>query len=133
MDKAVYEQPAAAGFRSMIRGRIQLARSALINPKSINDEAVHTARKNLKSARAGLRLLRATVGTRRYSIENTRLRDAARSISSIRDATVMLETAGRLLKNEKNPRLYKFLLNVARLLRQERSRVCSEFCSTVGL
>jgi len=57
-----------------------------------SDEDVHTARKNLKKARAALRLLRPLLGDRAYRARNRELRDAGRCLSPLRDAQVMLGT-----------------------------------------
>jgi CHAD domain-containing protein len=53
---------------------------------------VHEARKDMKKLRALLRLLRAELGDELYRAENARFRDAARSLSGVRDADVMLAT-----------------------------------------
>ena len=53
---------------------------------SISDERAHDARKQLKQARAVLRLLRAELGDTVYRRENRVLRDASRTISPLRDA-----------------------------------------------
>ena len=106
--------------------QVQAARTLLDNSKPISDSNVHAARKHLKSARAGLRLLRGTVGERHYSIENTRLRDAARPLSNVRDTKVLIETAVVLLKTEKNHHHRARLLDLVRLLRRERNKLRSE-------
>jgi CHAD domain-containing protein len=61
-----------------------------------SDESVHDARKELKRARATLRLLRDAIGDRAYRRENEALRDAARPLSVIRDSKVLLDTLNRL-------------------------------------
>jgi len=50
---------------------------------------VHGARKQLKRARATLRLLRAAIGDELYRRENVVARDAARPLSSTRDDEIM--------------------------------------------
>jgi CHAD domain-containing protein len=50
---------------------------------------IHGARKQLKRARATLRLLRAAIGDELYRRENVAARDAARPLSSSRDDEVM--------------------------------------------
>ena len=59
-------------------------------------EAVHDARKDLKKARSLLRLTRAAVDRDERRRENTALRDAGRSLSSARDAEVMLQAVDAL-------------------------------------
>jgi CHAD domain-containing protein len=58
---------------------------------ALNDEQIHEARKDLKRARAVLRLLREVIGDRAYRRENASLRDAARPLSAARDAKVLFE------------------------------------------
>jgi CHAD domain-containing protein len=52
--------------------------------------AVHEARKSIKRVRALLRLIRFEVGEKVYQFENTWMRDTARLISDVRDASVMV-------------------------------------------
>lgn len=59
---------------------------------------VHGARKQLKRARATLRLLRPAIGDEHYRRENTVARDAARPLSKARDNEVMNEALEGLLK-----------------------------------
>ena len=65
---------------------------------SSSDEALHDARKELKRARATLRLLRDAIGDRAYRRENEALRDAARPLSAIRDSKVLLDTLNGLVE-----------------------------------
>src|SRR4051794_27034011 len=60
------------------------------------DAAVHTARKDVKKARALLRLHRSGLGRGRYRRENAALRDAARELSALRDARVLIDTVDAL-------------------------------------
>jgi CHAD domain-containing protein len=57
---------------------------------------VHGARKQLKRARATLRLLRAAIGDEPYRRENVVARDAARPLSSTRDDEVMSDALNGL-------------------------------------
>jgi CHAD domain-containing protein len=54
--------------------------------------AVHSARKAIKKERSLLRLTRGALPARRRRRENRALRDAARGLSSARDAEAMLDT-----------------------------------------
>src|SRR5919197_2091003 len=55
------------------------------------DEAAHDARKRTKKLRALLRLARPELGDKAYRRENRALRDAARLLSPVRDAWVLVE------------------------------------------
>ena len=63
-----------------MRRRIKSALQTLV-PKKSDDDSIHEARKELKKARATLRLLRDALGKKAYKRENTALRDAARPLS----------------------------------------------------
>jgi CHAD domain-containing protein len=58
--------------------------------------AVHETRKDLKKTRAVLRLVRDRIGEETYRRENTRLRDAGRSLAGSRDAEAKVETIASL-------------------------------------
>jgi CHAD domain-containing protein len=59
-------------------------------------EAVHSARKAVKKERALLRLARGSMDPQQRRRENAALRDAARGLSTARDAEAMLETLDAL-------------------------------------
>jgi len=58
--------------------------------------AVHEARKSLKKERALLRLVRESIPKRVFREENVRLREAGRTLSSLRDAQVAVQTVDGL-------------------------------------
>ncbi|HTR75826.1 MAG TPA: CHAD domain-containing protein [Solirubrobacterales bacterium] len=91
---------AATGVRRVIVGRLEKAAERL--GEADGDalaEAVHGARKDLKKARAALRLVRAELGGD-FGRENRALRDAARLLSAGRDAEAKLETLEDLVDGE---------------------------------
>ena len=61
-----------------------------------SDACVHNIRKELKRARAALRMLRECIGIRAYRRDNALLRDAARPLTPLRDARVQLQTLEQL-------------------------------------
>ena len=61
------------------------------------DEAAHDARKRTKRLRALLRLVRPELGEKVYRRENQALRDAARRLSAVRDAWVLVEALDGLV------------------------------------
>ena len=77
---------------------IDSAIGGVTKSKAISDKRAHSARKLLKKARAALRLLRPTIGDVVYRRENTALRDAARSISRLRDAKAQADIVASLRK-----------------------------------
>ena len=56
------------------------------------DHVIHQVRRDLKRARAALRLLRSCIGAPEYHRHNVLIRDAARPLTAVRDSKVMLET-----------------------------------------
>jgi len=84
-----------AKVRKAVRDAIGEALDEL-QPESLDDESVHGARKDLKRARAGLRLLRDAIGRAAYKRENAKLRDAGKPLGRVRDARVMADTIAAL-------------------------------------
>ncbi len=64
-------EPAAKGAARIARRQVKKATEELQSGPDLTDEEVHDVRKRLKKARAALRLLRETIGARRYHRENT--------------------------------------------------------------
>lgn len=64
--------------------------------RPILDESIHNARKSMKNSRAELRLLRKGMPGAAYQSENTRLRDAGRALSPIRDARSVIDAFNSL-------------------------------------
>jgi CHAD domain-containing protein len=61
-----------------------------------NDEGVHAARKACKRARAALRLMRPSLGSPFYRQQNRRIRDAAKPLTTVRDAFVLTQSRDAL-------------------------------------
>jgi CYTH domain-containing protein/CHAD domain-containing protein len=96
------DEDAAAGVRRVIVGRLEKA-SQRLREAGDGDalaESIHGARKDLKKARAALRLVREDLGETTFKRENRELRDAARLLSASRDAEVKLETLERLIEGD---------------------------------
>lgn len=64
----------------------------LLAAKGADPTTVHDVRKSLKRMRSLLRLARPVLGGEVFRCENSRLREAAASLSGTRDAEVMLQT-----------------------------------------
>ena len=87
--------PGLIDARGAVRRHIAASIEILQGRNPLAAESVHRMRKELKRARAGLRLLRDAVGKTAYAHENARLRDAARPLAPLRDADVLAATFGR--------------------------------------
>lgn len=87
---------------------------AILGKKNVTDTDIHDARKQLKKARAALRLLRGSIGEIAYRRENAALRDAAKPLGAARDSRVLVAALDELGQQK----LDKF----RRILRQEQAR-----------
>ncbi len=96
------DEDAATGVRRVITARLEKAADRLREPLDGDAlaEAIHGARKDVKKARAALRLVREDLGEKSFKRENRALRDAARLLSASRDAEVKLETLARLVDGD---------------------------------
>jgi CHAD domain-containing protein len=90
-------EPATESVRRIARAQIAKALDAL-DGESLTDESVHAARKDLKKARASLRLLRSALGEAVYARENMALRDCNRPLSRMRDGKVLIDTLDLLVE-----------------------------------
>ena len=91
------DEELGAGLKRVAAGRAEKALERL-REEDDRAKAVHGARKDLKKLRAVLRLARDELPKQTYKEENRRYRDAGRSLSASRDATVKLKTLDLLLE-----------------------------------
>jgi CHAD domain-containing protein len=87
-------EPLAEGLKRVAAGRTEKALERLqgCGGGKLDPIAVHGARKDMKRLRTVLRILRDDLGDEVYKQEMRRYRDAARALSSTRDAEVKLAT-----------------------------------------
>jgi CHAD domain-containing protein len=91
------DEPIPGTLRDVAVERLERAARRLREEHSDDPvEAVHGARKDLKKARALLRLARPGMPRDAYRRENRALRDIGRAMSGGRDADVMVETSDAL-------------------------------------
>jgi len=69
------------------------------NTLSLNDPAIHTARRRFKEIRGTLRLVRDELGEKTFQRENRTYRDAGRPLSMVRDAKVLLDSLDGLIEH----------------------------------
>src|SRR5438105_7666864 len=90
--------PSPKAVRKKAEKQLQKAVEALSGEAGLDpDEATHDARKRTKRLRALLRLVRRELGDDVYHRENGALRDAARRLSPVRDAWVLVEALDDLV------------------------------------
>jgi CHAD domain-containing protein len=65
---------------------------------ALSSEVVHSVRKRLKRTRALLRLVRDALGSAVYHRENESYRDAARPLTEVRDAEVLIQTFDQFVR-----------------------------------
>jgi len=82
-------------------------------------EAIHAIRKNLKRVRSLYRLVAEEI-PRIQEEENTRLRQVAQSLSAIRDAAALIETAAHLKAEARNGEEKKVLGRIIEALKVRR-------------
>jgi CHAD domain-containing protein len=82
--------------RTALAAELAHALALLSGRRTLDDRAAHALRRSTKRARTLLRLVREAVGERAYRRENRALRDAARTLSPLREARVLLQTLARI-------------------------------------
>jgi CHAD domain-containing protein len=87
---------------NLLQAAVGEALKQLTKSQFIRDEAVHSARKSLKKARAALRLLRDGMSEAAYHTENAKLRDVGHVLTPLRDAKSLVETLNSLQKRYAN-------------------------------
>src|SRR5262245_3745690 len=87
------DQSLRKNLRRIVQKQIDGALEELAGTSAgTRDDAVHEARKSLKKVRAVLRLARPVIGQSDYRQANTCCRDAARPLTEVRDASILIET-----------------------------------------
>jgi CHAD domain-containing protein len=93
------DESIADGARRILRKQAENTLPALTGQNSGDrDESVHDARKRFKKIRAALRLWRDVLRPKDYQRENLGFRDAARPLTEVRDAAVLIEALDGLAK-----------------------------------
>ena len=88
----------SSGIHRIAKGEIEKVREYVGgSPTGSRDEMVHEARKGLKRLRAMLRLVRPAIVRKVYRRENIAFRDAARPLSEVRDAKILVETLDKIV------------------------------------
>src|SRR5262249_21269392 len=88
------------GVRRIVRKQGEDALEVLTGSHNgSRDEAVHEARKSFKKVCAVLRLVRPVIGEAVFRAENACFRDAARPLTEVRDAKILVETLDGLTEH----------------------------------
>ena len=111
------------GIRRIITERIKDSLKVLHSKTGFQDEAVHTIRRELKEARAALRLVRYDVGDNLFRQEDATIRDAIRFLSEARDAAVTIQTLDRLLRHSAGKGFQKNFKPLRAALAERKNRI----------
>jgi CHAD domain-containing protein len=95
------DESVADGIRRVVCEQIDKGLDRLTGQgkNSTRDEAVHDARKAFKKVRAVLRLVGKDLGSKIYQRENICFRDAARPLTEVRDAKMLVEAFDKLMEH----------------------------------
>jgi CHAD domain-containing protein len=96
------------GIKRVARERVSRVLKNLSQKPGPNARNIHSARKDLKSLRALLRLVQKAVKPEEWRQDNLIFRDSGRTLSRSRDAQVMMETLNELLNASHNARPSRF-------------------------
>lgn len=96
------DESVGKGVKRLARRQVEGALEELEPQHEDRDEAVHDARKRFKKVRSVLRLVRDELGEKVYRRENQCFRDAARPLTEVRDARVLVESFDKLLEHFAN-------------------------------
>lgn len=97
--------------------------------KTVHGESVHNARKKLKQLRGMLQFMRYGLRKRVYKHANDIFQDAAKPLSGIRDADVMLETLDKLSEHFQDQVKSKSLQKLRRALLKRKKNIRKQFLS----
>jgi CHAD domain-containing protein len=118
--------------RELLRRQIDKSLECL-ERRNISEESIHRARKQIKKARAILRLLRPGLSNKQYRDENARLRDAARPLSAARDAAMLRKTFQHIQTGARAAGIRSGLREIDQILASEQSRAHRRVASEVGV
>ncbi|WP_165217660.1 CHAD domain-containing protein [Affinirhizobium pseudoryzae] len=109
-------------FISVGRSQLEKAVAALSDQPDGPHAAIHAARKRFKRLRALYRVVSPDAKEFR-ACENARIRDIARSLSAVRDATALVETVDYLATLAASAEEFTALSQASRTLMERRDRI----------
>jgi CHAD domain-containing protein len=114
-------RPMQKELRRIVTKELEAAIAELRNDGSATETSVHEARKSIKKIRAAIRLMRDELGSS-YKTDNRLLRDVGRSLSDLRDASVLvssLDTLGARTQSSQTKACLKKLAAEFRMRQQQ--------------
>lgn len=119
------DRPFTAEFRSVAQRQLEHAIHFLEAQPDGPHEAIHDARKKFKRVRALYRLTHSDAKKFRQT-ENERIRLMAKTLSTVRDATALVETVNYLASEAGSPEEVAALASASKALIDRRDRIASE-------
>ena len=98
--KIEIDEPLARGITRIARERIERVIESLAEKPHPGAESIHSARKDLKSMRALLRLASGSIPNETRRAENLLFRDIGRSLSPLRDSHALVEALRNFAKSK---------------------------------
>ncbi len=111
-----------AEFRKAAKGQLHHAITTIEEKPDGPHEAIHDVRKNLKRVRSLYRLVSREI-PKFQERENARLRDIAKTISAVRDAAALVETATYLKSSAHDDEEAEALCRIITILEERRDRM----------
>lgn len=119
------DRPFTAEFCSVVEHQLRQAIHFLEEQPDGPHEAIHDARKKFKRVRALYRLIQPDAKAFRLR-ENERIRDMAKTLSIVRDATALVETVDYLAGEAVSPEEIAALNTASKALIERRDRIASD-------
>jgi len=119
------DRPFTAEFCSVVEHQLRQAIHFLEEQPDGPHEAIHDARKKFKRVRALYRLIQPDAKAFRLR-ENERIRDMAKTLSIVRDATALVETVDYLAGEAVSPEEIAALNTASKALIARRDRIASD-------
>lgn len=121
------DESVAEGVKRLVQEQIDRAVDEIEDPDLDRDKAVHQVRKRCKKMRAALRIVRDDLDKDdTFDIENRWYRDAARDLSFVRDAEVLIATYDKLMKRFEDEVECKAFAPIRRKLTLRRKRAAAQ-------
>ncbi|MEQ1406575.1 CHAD domain-containing protein [Neorhizobium sp. Rsf11] len=119
------DKPFTAEFRSVAESQLLKAIRLMEDQPDGPHEAVHDARKRFKRVRSLYRLIQPDAKEFRRR-ENARIRDMARTLAGVRDATALVETVDYLASLADSAEELAALAFASKTLTERRDRIAAE-------
>ena len=112
-------------LRRIVTDELETAIAELRKDGTVSETSVHEARKSIKKIRAAIRLMRDELGPY-YKDENRLLGDVGRSLSDLRDASVLVSSLESLSTRTRNGKTRACLKKLAAEFRMRQQQIAND-------